>query len=41
MGIEVRTEGELELALEKASDEQRSELLLIEVHLERVLEWSC
>lgn len=32
-GIEVRTEGELELALEKASDEQRSELLLIEVHL--------
>ena len=34
MGIEARTEGELELALEKASDERRSELLLIEAHLD-------
>ena len=32
-GIEVRTEGQLELALEQASHEQRSDLLLIEVHL--------
>lgn len=34
MGIEVRTEGELESALEKAHDMHDTELLLIEVHLD-------
>lgn len=33
-GIEVRTEGELEVALENAVNSERSELLLIEVHLD-------